>query len=170
MPPSAADVELLLPPNPAQVRNAKNAGAAWIVDMPPLLFLRLTEARQFFESTDGILQKAKPLAFYLAPELQREMTVHPLLDIDLKTGRVRAHEGRHRAAAVANAGGAWYRVAIYPKPHDRLVRPKAFPRTWTNQFGTGFRVNIDKAIADGCLRILDDHVQDEYWRPDDEDE
>lgn len=41
-----------------------------------------------------------------------ETVLMPFLYVDLATGRVEGHEGRHRAAAVMNAGGTRLPVAI----------------------------------------------------------
>ncbi len=169
MPHAARSAELLLPPNPAQARNALNAGAAWIVDIAPLMFLRLTDARHYFSTAESLMRDAKPLAFYLSPEVQENMTVHPFLDVDLKTGRIRSHEGRHRAAAVHNAGGDRYRIAIYSVPKDRLVRPEEFPRVWTNQYRNDYEVNILRAVHEGAMHIVTDRLQEQYWNEDDED-
>jgi hypothetical protein len=104
--------------------NAKGNKAIGILTMGCFQFLELTvrgtvshfigtEKKQY-EKTKGTDSENGlfPLAQYNEWVRQREIRVMPFLRVDKTTGMVNAHEGRHRAAAVLEAGGHELQVAI----------------------------------------------------------
>lgn len=158
--------ELLLPPNKHQKAQAVDVKVNWIIDIDPKEFLKLTvdDKPGHYPRMDNI--DPQPLDRYKSPEYQADMRVHPMLLIDKETGKVRAHEGRHRAAAVMKAGGKWYRIGIEFRGEygsSRNFRPEQMPRVWHGNF-TNYVANIDDLMAQGKMRIVDQHIQKQYYR------
>ena len=117
------------------VNNEKGIG---IYPMDPSDFLELSTTTSDF---NVIVLLAKPLEFYNDPKIQKDMNVHPFLQFD-ETGKVNGHEGRHRAAAVMNAGGNIFQVALYPTPGHRDHVLEDLPTTLTGQFSS-FQYDLD---------------------------
>ncbi len=158
--------ELLLPPNKRQKEQAIDIKVNWIIDIDPKEFLKLTLDTEpgHYPRMDNI--EPQPLETYKSPEYQADMRVHPMLLIDKDTGKIRAHEGRHRAAAVMQAGGKWYRIGVQFRGEngsDRNFRPENMPKTWRGNFSS-YSVNIDDLLARGKMRIVDQHIQKQYYR------
>lgn len=106
--------------------NARaNKSTGWL-EMPPLDFLRLTVTQP--NVFDWIRQEkghTKSLVEYNKYASSGESVLMPWLDVDISTGKVLGHEGRHRAIAVHVAGGRKFPVSIclrergYPIYHRR---------------------------------------------------
>jgi hypothetical protein len=79
------------------------------IEMDPLEFLKLTTRGN--ADINHILKTAKPLSYYNSPKVQKGSSVHPNISIE-PDGQIVGHEGRHRAAAVYNAGGKKFKVAV----------------------------------------------------------
>lgn len=152
---------VLLPPNKNQKENLIDLKNNLLVDMSPELFLEMTtsDIKGKFE----IFDRAKPLEFYKSEEIQQGMSVHPFLRVNIETGKITGHEGRHRAAAVWKAGGKWVRVGISLRPDSRNHRPDKMPGIWIGQFNSE-KFNIKQLIENGKMRIVNDSVQKKYWR------
>jgi hypothetical protein len=163
--PGNAD-DLLLKPNENQKRSALSEKSNWIVDMEPGLFIRMTTPH--FKAFCEVIDESKPLDFYLSEEINKDMSVHPFLNIDQATGKIRGHEGRHRAAAVLKKGGKWFRVALHLKPSGRSYRPKDMPMSWIGEFDSD-RYDIKNLMQAGKIKVVNDSVQKEFWRDDDDD-
>lgn len=106
----------------AQLRLARTNKAVAVIWMKPSDFLKLTtthEDTRWNESITG--RPVKELDVYNRFTESGEIHVMPFLQVDLATGRVEGHEGRHRAAAVMNAGGARMPVAIILREGRRAV-------------------------------------------------
>jgi hypothetical protein len=155
--------DLLLPPNKRQQQNAIDIKINWVIDIDPKEFLKLTlsDSPNSYPTIENI--DPKTLDFYKSEEIQADMSVHPHLSIDEFTGKIRGHEGRHRAAAVMKAGGKWFRVGIKFVAVSRNHRPENMPKTWKAQY-SNYAVNIDDLISSGKMRIVDQHIQKEYYR------
>lgn len=157
------DVHLLIKPNEDQKNNALDVKTNWIIDIDPSLFLDLT-------TDDGltkweIINKSKPLEYYLsAPTV-----VHPFLIIDKDTGKIKGHEGRHRAAATLLRKGTYFRVAIQLRPGGRNYRPKDMPIIWIGQFNSK-TYDVKELIGQGKIKLVNDSVQKEFWRDNDNDD
>jgi predicted GNAT family acetyltransferase len=96
--------------NDNQARWLKHgAEAIGTYEMHPEEFLKLTTHHE--NEAQAIKSRAKPLEFYNSPEINQDMSVHPHVTVNHE-GKVVGHEGRHRAAAIANAGGSKIRVAV----------------------------------------------------------
>jgi hypothetical protein len=101
-----------------QIDQANAAKTQIIVVMPPGDFLSLAAP---LKNRDDFRRDAQPLRDYNKWAKDGESTVMPFLRIDLAadgSGQVKAHEGRHRAAAILNAGGEWMRVGIQLRGYD----------------------------------------------------
>lgn len=125
---------LLFPIEWPEFRNAIDRKAVGIVDMHPALFLTLTNLSPEY-SLQHAAQSA-PLERYTG---EWRGGIHPLINVDMETGTVSGHEGRHRAAAVYQNGGRWYRVAVLPsgvlKGRDSWTfTMNDLPREWRNQW------------------------------------
>lgn len=83
-----------------------------------------TESRS---EINQIKMLAKPLEFYNSPEAQKGMVVHPFLNFDAEDGQIHGHEGRHRAAAIIDAGGSTMPVALFPYPKHRMWKEEDLP-------------------------------------------
>lgn len=154
--------DLLYKPNERQKRHIIDEKRNWLVDINPFIFLLLTCHDTDYPTVENI--NPKSIDVYQNSSNTR---VHPYLKIDINTGKVMGHEGRHRAAAVRKAGGKWYRVGIqFVKEgfiDSRNYRSENMPRIWRAEF-TAYKFNIDELITEGRLRIINDSVQKEYWR------
>ena len=95
--------------------QARAAKTQIIVLMPPLHFLKLASPP---DQINSFLKNSQRLKAYNSYIKTGETMVLPFLRIDIGlayegvVGRVTGHEGRHRAAAVHNAGGKWMRVGL----------------------------------------------------------
>lgn len=112
-----------LPIGKNALRGLRGSYVALIVTMKPEDFIRLTTDSQ--ESYDRIFQQTKvDLDTYRAgtnPEMNADWHGMPYLTVEIETGRVGNHEGRHRAAMVARAGGTSFPVGIIFKAPKQYV-------------------------------------------------
>lgn len=96
------------------VRHARSRYMALIATMSPQDFIRLTTEGP--ESYDRIFSQTKvDLDTYRSgsdPDYNRESYSMPFLTVQIENGLVKEHEGRHRAAMVARAGGTTFPVGI----------------------------------------------------------
>ena len=106
--------------------------------MSPDDFINLTTG---FKEKASVEESAKSLDFYNQKVEEGEILTHPFIDVD-PNGKVKRHEGRHRAQAVKEAGGTEFLVAIYPDRKHRMYKESDLPETLTGQF-TGFKLPID---------------------------
>lgn len=90
-----------------QKQNAIDEKAIGTIEMDALEFLKLTTGDD--AHLQEILNNAKPLAAY------EKSIILPFLEFEVSTGKVTNHEGRHRAAALLNAGNKWITIALYPR-------------------------------------------------------
>lgn len=155
--------QLLIKPNERQKANALDVKSNWIVDIDPSLFLDLT-------TDDGIskwqiINETKPLEQYL----EQESVVHPFLIVEKDSGKIKGHEGRHRAAATLLRKGLYFRIALQLKPAGRNYRPKDMPMIWTGQFNNK-TYDIKSLLAQGKIKVVSDSVQKEFWRDNDDDD
>lgn len=89
-----------------------------IVLMPPQDFLRLAAPPDAYAD---FMQQTQGLQAYNRYAKSGENIHMPFLRIIVLSkahGKVRSHEGRHRAAAVIKAKGQWMRVALELDPSD----------------------------------------------------
>jgi hypothetical protein len=155
--------DILLPPNERQKEWAVDGKVNWVVDIDPKIFLQLTLSTDpgWYPRMETI--DPQPLSFYQSKEIQSDLSVHPFLKIDKNTGKVVGHEGRHRAAAVMKAGGKWYRIGIQFSETSRNHRPEGMPTTWLAQYAS-YTVSVAGLINSGKMRIIDQHIQKQYYR------
>ncbi len=89
--------------------------AALLAVMDPMDFIRLTCKTE--KEVETVLSNAKvgldDFNASIDPDFSYTQYNAPFLDISWPDGRVRKHEGRHRAARVAKAGGKKFPVAIF---------------------------------------------------------
>jgi hypothetical protein len=108
-----------------------------ILTMGTIQFLELTTPGSFARWMDEEAKDTAPLEAYNEAAKAGKIRVMPFLDVDRDTGTVQAHEGRHRCAALINAGGTEIQVAIcirvkgyktyYEQPFiDQMSNPKQF--------------------------------------------
>ena len=109
-----------------QRQNAKDNVSQAIVHMHPNHFLQLTTGSSL--AKEQIKRNAQPLENYNKYSGPGgDSIVHPFLRVQLDDkggGTVSGHEGRHRAAAVLNAGGNSMPVAIQLRPHRDMKKEK----------------------------------------------
>ena len=131
--------------------------ATILVSMPPKLFLDLSSSPD--QMTD-IKARTKTKEFYQSLMNKEEILVHPFLIIDEKTGKVISHEGRARAMAAMDAGDSQYQVAIIVYPQSRQLTMENVPSSWIGQFDPTVKIDFKSSV-----KILDDHVQRDYYMP-----
>lgn len=157
------DEHLFIKPNEGQKRNAVDLKSNWIVDIDPSIFLDMT-------TSDG-LEKWEIINRVSSLEdlLTQERIVHPFLVIEKETGKIKGHEGRHRAAAtLLKAKGSVFRVALQLRPDGRNYRPKDMPLLWTGEFNSK-TYDINNLMEQGKIKLVNDAVQKEFWRNDEQD-
>lgn len=110
-----------LPLNKDVMAIARDRRTSLLVVMSPLDFLRLTTADQAgidqifsneFASLDAYNRKLSPDEESQDPLYHKSMYYMPYLNVRWPSGIVTGHEGRHRAAMVAKAGGTNFPVAV----------------------------------------------------------
>ena len=97
---------------PRMIDVAKDTKAIGMWRMRPLDFLLLTTDVAPMQWIAHEESETQPLEQYNAWARSGEITVPPFLDVDASTGKVRAHEGRHRCAALVLEGHREVDVAI----------------------------------------------------------
>lgn len=115
--------------------RAMEVKVAFVATMDPVLFLRLTTTND--AHAQMIAESAARLDAYNAWSAQGETLIAPYLEVDMKTGKVVGHEGRHRAAALLAAGEHEMPVGI--------VLMRAFKDSW----GVGHYA-VKNRTADDC--------------------
>lgn len=77
------------------------------------------------------------------PKIQNTKYVADMmyLDIDLETGEVRGHEGRHRMMALRNAGYKEVDIVVFPYNYEKYNAKEYTNKKITAQEGTGFASN-----------------------------
>jgi hypothetical protein len=139
-----------IPWNEAQERDARadKKGAA-IVLMDPEVFLELTTADA--AQVRAIRDAAKPIDTYLSPEVQKNLLLPPFLTIDPnRDNKIVSHEGRHRAAAVLNAGGKAFKVLIRTTEEGQDL-----PSSMRFQFVPGKQYPLKTLKKVGSLRVVE---------------
>lgn len=107
--------EATLPLDKGVAKKASVSYGALLVVMDPMDFIRLTTpdeagAQKILDTVDV------SLADYRAgknPDYSPQQYNIPFLNVVWPTGKVKGHEGRHRAARVVKAGGRNFPVALY---------------------------------------------------------
>ena len=158
-----ANAELLVTQQMLSV--AKSEKAAGVITMPAWDFLFLTINKSVDEWVSDEKDDTKPLDFYNGEAHKDRIRVMPFLDVEMDTGKVVGHEGRHRAAALmANRNHAEMQVAIYlrrdgykvyyTQPYidskdytkrfiKKFVSTSDIPKTLIGQFSAGRRVPLN---------------------------
>ena len=127
-------------------RQARGNKMHMIVKMRPEDFIHLTTTNQ--ESVDAIQKACKNLEEYNKFADEGETIIMPFLSIDGATGQIKAHEGRHRSAALACAGSREMPVAIHIRPTEEHDEKYGY-----------FKSKYDMKFED-----LPDHIRGEYGR------
>lgn len=83
-----------------------------ILTMGTIQFLELTTPGSFARWMEEEKADTAPLETYNEAAKAGKIIVMPFLDVDIETGTVHGHEGRHRCAALIEAGGTELQVAI----------------------------------------------------------
>jgi hypothetical protein len=128
---------------PQQVKAAKDNKAAAIVAMPAQDFLALTTyAHHRAEGLVNFKRRALPLDEYNRYSREGETIIMPNLLIDRTTGRVRGHEGRHRAIALIAAEGpeATLPVALRVTESEWPPVARSIPKVLRGQFDPDVRI------------------------------
>lgn len=116
---------------------AKDNKCIGILTMGSIQFLELTTPGSFAKWIEEEKADTAPLEVYNEAAQAGKIRVMPFLDVDKATGTVHGHEGRHRCAALIDAGGTEIQVAIclrdkgykqyYEQPFiDEYSNPKQF--------------------------------------------
>lgn len=101
---------------PGMIDNAEDRKSIGILQMDAYQFLRLTiDSSTVTTWMDEEIETTKSLDQYNAWGQDGTIRVMPFLNIDMRTGKVLGHEGRHRAASILNSGGKFIPVAIFLK-------------------------------------------------------
>ena len=142
-----------------QRSNAKNGKMHALVRMHPKKFLELTT--QDDEHTAEIKRSALPLHQYNKFSREKEILVAPFLRVDHR-GKVTGHEGRHRAAALLNAGHDDMHVYLQVRDNDSRTPEREIgfghvPKKVVGQFGRG---ELDK---DRDVRLVHTKVGRVKW-------
>jgi len=144
---------VLLGPTDDQVLQAIDSHAGAFVDMAPIDFLRLTTLDE--DHIRKVQSEAHDLAKYEKHMESGKCEVHPFLRIDVKSGQVVGHDGRHRAAAILSADpDAQMRVALIPVPLSKTASMADIPETVKGEYDPGFRLKIRKNVT-----VVDANVQ-----------
>jgi len=129
-------------------RVAYSSGGFGTVKMDPRAFLILTTDHPPDDSVRrGILKRAKEWHEYEGYGTDGEIRVMPFLRYARGTGKVRGHEGRHRAVAAWRHGDRWIEVALKAEPvrqHFGEREPEDYPERLYNQYETGVSVDMLK--------------------------
>lgn len=127
--------ELIVTPSMKEV--AKDNKCIGILTMGTIQFLELTTPGSFARWMEEEKADTAPLETYNEAAKAGKTRIMPFLDVDRATGTVHGHEGRHRCAALIEAGGTEIQVAIclrdkgykqyYEQPFiDQMSNPKQF--------------------------------------------
>jgi hypothetical protein len=132
--------------------NARGNKCVGWLNINPLDFLRLTTTKpNVFDWIKQEESDTKSLADYNSYAASGKSILMPWLDVDMHTGKVLGHEGRHRAIAVYLANSHKFPTAIclrdrgypvyytqpYPDPMDlvkKFMTKDDVPKVFTGQF------------------------------------
>ena len=165
---SAAVLAMPLNITPKMGRWIWNTGAAGTYTIDPKSFIRLTsqDEHEFQE----ILKSAKSLDFYNSPEVQADMKMHPFLEIYQSNGRIRKHEGRHRAAALIHNNETKYEIAIILVDDKGRVLEGApvsdIPTEWTCQYDSSKKYSVDASKLNAVKERAEAAAKKELNLPD----
>jgi len=148
-------------------KRAKSFPAVGFIDIDPRDFLKLTTQDE--KHLQYIVFNAKPVEQYNQWVRDGEILVSPYLNVDMHTGRVCGHEGRHRAAAlIRDESAKKMKVAVVLKdrgcsrrdPYEEKGKPwttafrvrwlgaKDLPDALTGQVRDDVEVKVDKSTFD----------------------
>lgn len=148
-----------------QKQNALDNKATIIVTMPPEMFLKLTTSEDYHDTDMRHIQnKALSKDEYQKMMDVENITVHPFLDVDEKSGKIDRHEGRSRAYAAMLHGDKDYEVAIHITPPSRQLSLKDIPKIWYGQFNRKYTVNFEQLVKSNVIKVLNDNVQKQYQK------
>lgn len=121
------------------ISHAKSNKAVAIIWMSPRDFLSLTTmADDSAWEKEISYRPVQPIEAYNRYIAEGENIIMPRLDVELGTGKVTGHEGRHRAAAVMNARGAVLPVSIHLRDPETYAleyyEEHRSPGGWTKTF------------------------------------
>jgi Imm-5 like putative immunity protein len=160
----------------------RSRGASHLFKMKPMDFLRLTtdEDRPIQEFLDNALTLDKYNQIVDDEPDLRNGDIY--LDIALnrsgKVGKVHSHEGRHRCAALLNAGEDEVEVSVkFGRVHDYMLEPvqvsdSDLPRKIVSQFAEGFKAPRDQTVEMRDVDVVDvnrrynpgKRMSDETWK------
>ena len=154
VPPPLQEVHLLV--TPLQVQNARGNKAVGFLPMHPLELLALTTTSdEHIEEITGKAADRKgkkvPIEAYNQSALEGENIIPPFLRVEMATGIVKAHEGRHRSGALYRADphallwvaielldkwgyAMYYEESPYPEMKKRYLDEKDVPEIFVGQF------------------------------------
>jgi hypothetical protein len=121
----------------AQLKNARSRYAYGIYPMDVGDFLKLTTSNH--KEVGELCAEALDLSLYNAFGASGETQVMPMLQIEHSTGKVKGHEGRHRACALINDGKNVIHVALYflDDEYYKIRSPETIPTMIHGEFGRG---------------------------------
>jgi hypothetical protein len=134
------DEDVKFPLRKGVLGSARGNYAAMIAVMDPRDFIRLTTPNK---EIDQIYKGkfASSVADYKSgvhPEFNKDQYNMPFLYVEHATGKVKGHEGRHRAAMVAKEGGKKFPcVLIFKELREWAVTYTEAPFTEDGEFGEG---------------------------------
>jgi hypothetical protein len=104
-----------LPLNKGGVKHARSMYGAMICVMNPADFIRLTTTneREYQDVLDDAKVSLDDFKKGTDPDFNKSSYNIPFLRVVQETGKVKGHEGRHRAARVLKAGGDKFPCVIY---------------------------------------------------------
>lgn len=118
------------PPKPSKLvvtsamkKTSKQNVNQVIVIMDPKVFIGSTST-----DVNGIMGNAQPLEKYNEYAENGDISVMPYLSIDLDSRIINGHEGRHRAAALSQAGGKEMFVAL--RLRSRKTEKEKYDLNW----------------------------------------
>lgn len=154
VPPPLQEVHLLV--TPLQVLNARGNKAIGFLPMHPLELLALTttsdeHVQEIIGETPDRKGKKVSLETYNKAALEGENIIPPFLRVDMATGEVKAHEGRHRSGALYRADpeallwvaielldkwgyAIYYEEEPYPSMKKRYLDEEDVPKIFIGQF------------------------------------
>jgi len=106
---------------PEMLRQARGNKMHVIVGMNPEAFLKLTTRTN---DVEWFRKNCKSLSDYNQWAEEGETIVMPLLNIDVQTGQIKGHEGRHRAAALICARAKEIPISIRMRNYTDEQRKK----------------------------------------------
>lgn len=96
----------------------------------------LNDPKRTEELFDRIAEEVQPLSFYNDLAEKGRIIIPPYLSVDIATGKVEGHEGRHRAGALLRAdptADMWVAIILKEEGIDRYYRSA---KDWTKTYLT----------------------------------